>query len=316
MKLVAARMSRRAVLRTGYAAVIATLAFSAAEAYHIQISVSEHHLEIYRRYADEEKSLSALRRNIWLAGYDVRDFFIAPNEPRAELLSLQIHELSAGDRLVFAALRKLDGGGTYANLESRMNEFWRAVEAVPSQMLHSTQEQDFAFLQRVIVPQREDLYNQIIALGAEGQQRLEKSERAFADTRRAAARNLVLLLALGMLLSLGVAWMSLHHSETLESAAERHYAEIESARSDLQQLSARLLEVEEEGRRQAPRASCTMKWGRRWRCCKSRFLTPPRRRPKPRGNACAGRAIWRNGRCGRSTTWPCCCAPRCSTIWD
>ena len=35
--------------------------------------------------------------------------------------------------------------------------------------------------------------------------------------------------------------------------AERHYAEVEEARRELQQLSARLLEIEEEGRRRLSR---------------------------------------------------------------
>ena len=231
-----------------------TLALSAAEAYHIQLSVSEHHLDIYRRYAQEETSLSGLRRNLWLVGNDVRDFFIAPTESRAELLQSQIRQLESDDRRVFGELKKIAGpNGIYAGLEARMNGFWKSVEPVPLTMVRATEDQDFAFLQRVIVPQREELYNQLIALGTAGHQRLEQSEREFSETRRTAARRLVLMIALGLLLSLAVALLSLRHSESLEAAAERHYAEIERAHSDLRQLSARLLEVEEDGRRKLSR---------------------------------------------------------------
>ena len=235
--------------------MIVTLALSAAEAYHIQISVSEHHLDIYRNYAEEEASLSALRRNLWLVGNDVRDFFIGPSDERAILLSRQIRDLEDDDRRVFAKLKQIAGPSynPYADLEARMNRFWKSVEPVPAAMAHATQDQDFAFLQSVIVPRREELYNQLIALGAVGQQRLEQNERAFSETRRTAATRLVGLLALGLLLSLIVALLSVRHSESLESAAARHLAEIEQARSDLQQLSARLLEVEEEGRRKLSR---------------------------------------------------------------
>jgi signal transduction histidine kinase len=61
------------------------------------------------------------------------------------------------------------------------------------------------------------------------------------------------MLALSLLLSLGVAQLSVRHAENLERAAESHYAEVERTKGELQQLSARLLEVEEEGRRRLSR---------------------------------------------------------------
>jgi signal transduction histidine kinase len=46
---------------------------------------------------------------------------------------------------------------------------------------------------------------------------------------------------------------SIRHSDNLADTAEKHYAEVEQAKGELQRLSARLLEVEEEGRRQLAR---------------------------------------------------------------
>jgi hypothetical protein len=57
-------LSKSAVLRAGYCAVVIVLGLSAVEAYRIQISVSEQHLDIYRRYAAEQVDLSMLRRNL------------------------------------------------------------------------------------------------------------------------------------------------------------------------------------------------------------------------------------------------------------
>ena len=58
---------------------------------------------------------------------------------------------------------------------------------------------------------------------------------------------------MSVLLSVVVAYKSVRHSDSLEQRAERHYAEVEQARQELQQLSARLLEIEEEGRRRLSR---------------------------------------------------------------
>jgi signal transduction histidine kinase len=57
----------------------------------------------------------------------------------------------------------------------------------------------------------------------------------------------------GAALSFVVARVALAHWESLERKSEENYAEVERARRELQQLSARLLEIEEEGRRRLSR---------------------------------------------------------------
>jgi signal transduction histidine kinase len=137
-------------------------------------------------------------------------------------------------------------------LRQSLDEFWTIVEPVPT-MLHATRQQQYDFVQREIVPRRGELYGALRALTAADQQRLENIEGEFATSRREAAFRLLMMLVAGVLASLLVARLSLRHAENLEHQAERHYAAIEQAKSELQQLSARLLEIEEEGKRKLSR---------------------------------------------------------------
>jgi signal transduction histidine kinase len=97
------------------------------------------------------------------------------------------------------------------------------------------------------------LYNALRDLSIVDQRMLEDSEGEFAGTRRRAAGRLLLMLGLGVLLSIVVVRLSLRHAENLEREADRHYAEVEQTRGELKNLSARLLEIEEEGRRKLSR---------------------------------------------------------------
>lgn len=251
---VLAGLSKRAVLRAGYGAVIAVLVLSAAEAYRIQLSVSEQHLETYRNYADQDEALATLRRNLWLAGNDVRDYFINTTAPQAGILRGQLEGLKAEDDKALALLaRNSSRTDTVPRLRKSLGDFWAVVDPVPSTMLRDTNARKFEFLQRVVVPRRGELYNALLDLAATGQQKLQEGEKQFAASRQQAAHRLLLMLGVGLMLSFLVALASVRHSENLEREAESHFAAIQLAKQELQQLSARLLDVEEEGRRKLSR---------------------------------------------------------------
>ena len=248
------KLGRRSVLRTGYAAVIIVLILSVVEAYRIQVNVSEQHVEIFRHYVDEETSVTTLRRDLWLAGNYVRDFFIHSTPEQAETLRLQLRDIQSDDRRVLDHLARISPQASeFPRLRKRLEEFWAVVTPVPSRMLHASDQQQFDFIQREIVPRRGELYAALIELTAADQQRLQQNEKQFADARHDAAERLLIMLGLGVLLSVLVALISIRHSDNLARRAETHFAEVEQTRGELQQLSARLLEVEEQGRRQLSR---------------------------------------------------------------
>jgi len=195
-----------------------------------------------------------LRRNLWLAGNNVRDFFISDTPAQAEIFRSQVAQMRKEDDQALNYLAQaMPGSGLVPKLRKSMGDFWSIVEPVPDRMLDIPNAGQFEFLQRVIVPRRGELYNALLDLSAADQQQLQESEKEFADARRTAARNLMVMLGISVLLSFIVARFSLRHADNLEDRAERHLAEVERARRELQQLSARLLEVEEEGRRRLSR---------------------------------------------------------------
>src|SRR5436853_308465 len=121
--------SQRAVLRAGYGIVIGVLVLSAMEAYRIQVSVSQKHLGIYRHYVDQEEVLSTLRRNLWLAGNYVRDFFINVSPDRAEVLRAQMETLKKENQEALEYLaRTPNGTAVVPNLRKSLDEFFAVVE--------------------------------------------------------------------------------------------------------------------------------------------------------------------------------------------
>lgn len=246
--------TKRAALRAGYGAVIAVLVLSVVEAYRIQVSISGRHLEIYRHFVEQDEALSTLRRNVWLIGNRVRDFFINNTPGQAAIL---VTELNSIDKENEDALRILETAPGHQpvvpQLRRSLREFRAVLDPLPRTMMRSTSQAEIDFLQREVVPRRGQLYNTLRDLTLADQRNLQNSEGEFADARRSASQRLLMLLGLSVLLSILVARLSLRHAENLERKAQRHYADVEQARRELQGLSARLIEIEEEGRRRLSR---------------------------------------------------------------
>ncbi len=248
------RLGTGGVLRAGYGAVIAVLVLSAGEAYRIQASLSRQHFSIYRHYVDQDAALSILRRNLWQAGNDVRDFFIQTTPEQAAVLESQLALLKKETE---NALERLEHSSPPVDMAPRLRkslgEFWAVVDPLPRTMLHQGKETQYAFLQKEIVPRRGELYTALMDLTSADREGLQRSEKEFGGTRRHAAGRLMLMLGFGIVLGLAVALLSVRHAESLERRAKANYAEVERAKSELERLSARLLDAEEESRRRLSR---------------------------------------------------------------
>src|SRR3954447_8072445 len=126
----AAGWSKRAVLRAGYGAVIAVLVLSTVEAYRIQVGVSRQHLEIYRHFVEQEEALSTLRRNLWLAGNHVRDFFIRNTPEQGQELIAQLTLLEEEDEGALQILQRAPTHRAVApQLRRSIAEFWNMAKA-------------------------------------------------------------------------------------------------------------------------------------------------------------------------------------------
>jgi len=247
-------VSGRVVLRWGYAAVIGLLVFASLQAYRIQVNVSEQHVDIYRQYALEDKAISSLRRDVWLAGNFARDFFISSDPERGRLLRSQVQALESESLQAMAEFERIrPHAEPTLRVKADLKEYWRVLSEVPETMSEASQSAAYAFVQEELVPRRSVLYEALRGMTEADQARLQESEAAYVTMRREAIRKLLAMLALCVLLAFLVARFSLQYAARLERESDRQFDEVAQAKLELEQLSARLLEIEEDGRRRLSR---------------------------------------------------------------
>lgn len=247
-------LSRGSVLRVGYVTVLALMVFLSVQAYRIQDTLSALHVDVYRNYNEHEEAIAELRRTMWLATTAARDYFINTVPETSLVLESELRDLKVENQRALNQLKALNGfGGADSAIDKSIQEFWSTVDSIPGSMLHASSLERYQFVRKQMVPRRSTLFAALRELSEAGHRALEKSEADLSETRRAAAWRMILVLALCVIIGMFVARLSLVHAESLERAADQQYRETAQAKRHLEQLSERLVEVEEEGRKRLSR---------------------------------------------------------------
>jgi signal transduction histidine kinase len=245
----ALRLRKQIVLRAGFGIVTALFVFATVKAIHIQGSLSNEAVQIYRRQAKQDEILYRLRRTLWRGANACRDFLLDPFPDRTAIFIGQLHELRTESDQFFAELDLASSSRKpAAGLKPQVEEFWNALESIPATTKGMDAAARYNFFQQEIGPRRSAAGSVVRMFGEASQKAFQDSEIEFAQTRRAAENRLFFTLGLSVLLGLLVAGFSLIHSEELERQAARQYEEVVQAKADLQQLSARLMQIQEEER--------------------------------------------------------------------
>jgi signal transduction histidine kinase len=240
-------MGTRNVLLVGYGAMIGLLIVSALQAYRIQQSASEQSAEIYHRYVKEEEILSRCRRNLFVGGIYARDFLLSTKPDRASTYRAQLGKLKLESQKALEELGELPGPAPSASpLTVKTLEYWDALESIAGWTVEASAKLGFDFVQREITPRRNAAGDLAREFRDARQNALKNSELEFSRSRRSARLWLFLMVGLCLLFGVAVAYHSLAHSEHLERETARQYEQLE-------QLSGRLLEVQEAERKQISR---------------------------------------------------------------
>ena len=248
------RLGKPAVLRLGFAGMIALLVLSAAESYRIQQAASVQTAQIYRRFAEEMDTQTRLRRLLYLGSINTRDYFLSDEADRLEALRRQLRELRSEAAVELDRLRLAgSSSGSFAALREKVDDFWGILESTPERTSGMRGSQLHGYVQSEIVPRRNSAGAVLLELAGARQSALRAGEAEFQRSRQTALWRLLGMMGLCLALGLAVARFSLRHTARLEQESLRRLEEVTQAKRDLEQLSARLLEIQEDERRRIAR---------------------------------------------------------------
>lgn len=242
--------SRRSVLRNGFTVFIVLLGVSTTLAYYIQDNYSRRTVEIHRQYAQQQDLLTNLRRVLSTAAISTRDYFINPAVDKHEAYYKEIEQLrSEASRLV----AELKHRGSVAettpivrDLEFEFSDLWPTLK----RPYDSTWDEDtrYRFLQEEVSPRRDAASRLLRKWETEIQNTMAETENRHTASRRTATFSLIGVLAASLIVGLIVSGISLRYSDQLERQAAEQFMAVSDAKQELERLSVRLMEIQEEER--------------------------------------------------------------------
>jgi len=249
-------MATRMALALGFGFLLTLLVLSGVSAAKVISSVQSNNQTIVGEFLGREAKLDELRASIYRSGTYVRDYLLEPNPARAE----QSRQAMAGvRRQIQSTISQIHlepdpaEHAMYEALQSEVNEYWRALEPVLDWNIAQRHAQGYRFLHDDVLPRRSSMLSMADTIASVNQQQLVERDHRLLDMFAGLKDKLMVAVALMFLCGVSLALAAARYILRLEDQTIANLKEVSGARQELRNLSARLVETQENERKNISR---------------------------------------------------------------
>jgi signal transduction histidine kinase len=244
------------VLSLGFGGLLLCIRIAAAGTLLVLEQVRNDEVQARKAFLEPLASLDQIRAQIYLSGTYVRDFLLAPDSAAATAEASRLTALEHETRGALEAYsRSLEAEERepFLTLRSEIEAYWRVLDGTMAWSPSERNRLRYAFFYNELVPRRTAMLqvaDRVAAVHKRGLSRAEERLGASADSSR---RSLLVIFAVTLFGGLVLALVTIGLALRLGRELERRLSENLRARSDLEELSARLLRAQENERRSLAR---------------------------------------------------------------
>jgi len=242
----------RTVLFIGFGAVMAIAVAGALNLWITLRQLQTRSSAILDEYLRRERVLRQARTNAYLSTTFLRDFVLDPDPSRSAEHLDGLRNFRGRLNAAIAEYRPLVAAhdrAAFEELADGVEHFWTDVDPLFTWSAEQRRRDGFQFLAQRILPQRARLIELTDSIGVINQQELYHHQALLNDLYRDARWHLGLVLGVSLLLGGCVAGISLLYVSRLERTARASFEEVTQTRGELERLSLRLVEAQEQERR-------------------------------------------------------------------
>jgi signal transduction histidine kinase len=237
---------------TGFGGLLLLMAFAGIDGVHTIEAIQRSNDTIRDQFLFRTRVLERIRADLYVSGTYVRDYLLERESGKAEGHRYSLLETRRDMDAALEEYRKLlnsQESPPFQILTGELESYWQVLQPVFEWSTVQRQRDGYLFLRDEVFPRRMSMLGIADRIGQINEQQLNTGktqvEEAFLGFRRRLLATLGLTIGLGLLL----ASFSIHKILRLETETTEHYKEILQARASLKQLSARLVEAQENERR-------------------------------------------------------------------
>lgn len=240
----------------GFGGLLMLMAFAGIDAMQVLREIQARNDEIRRDFLNRNRLLNQIRSDLYLSGTYVRDYLL---EPDANSAKRHLDSLEKSHRDMRTAIELYNGllgpeeKRPYATLQQEIADYWRVLDPVMQWDSEQRRKNGYAFLRDEVFPRRMAMLSIADQIATVNEQQLNKGSTQvaslFTQFRIRLSATLAVTLGIGLLL----AGFSMRKILDLERQSSTRFVEIAQARSELKELSARLVDAQESERRSISR---------------------------------------------------------------
>ena len=212
--------------------------------------------QIRRRYLAENHVLNDIRSDVYVSGTYVRDYLLEPEPQRAEIYRANLEQVrkhmdaslaSYGSQVAPAEFDH------YTALRMELAGYWGILAPIFHWDAAERRHSGYSFLRDQVFPRRQNMLQLASRITDLNEQQLDAGNQQVVSLLVSFQTRLLLTLMAALALGLSLALFTMRKILSLEGQARLQYGEVAEARTELKELSARLVQAQEEERRSLSR---------------------------------------------------------------
>jgi signal transduction histidine kinase len=249
-------LQSRFILLAGFGGLLLLMAFAGVDSVVTIRQIQNSNDANREEFLWRTRLLEKIRSDVYLSGTYVRDYLLEPEPHKAESHRVSLLERRADIDRALAKYRGMlqpDETAPLQRLTGELSAYWKVLEPVFRWNAAERHELGYGFLRDEVFPRRMAMLGIADQIAAISESELNAGKMRVATTFSDFRRRLIVTIGLTIGLGLLLAGFTMIKILRLETETAGRYQEIAVARAELKQLSARLVEAQEEERRSISR---------------------------------------------------------------
>src|SRR5271170_66197 len=239
----------RIALAVGFGGLLSIMALAGIDALRVLQQFRRSDDQIRRRYLAENHVLNDIRSDVYVSGTYVRDYLLEPETQRADTFRASLEQVHKHMESALSSYGRQVGPGEaqqYTTLRSELTDYWGILAPIFRWDAEERRRSGYSFLRDEVFPRRQNMLALAGQIDNLNEQQLDAGNRQVVSLLLGFQTRLLLTLLAALALGLGLALFTMRKIFKLEDQARLQYAEVAEARTQLKDLSARLVQAQED----------------------------------------------------------------------